>query len=222
MPSFSLTLEIDTGSLRTILEAGEKIVVVKAPGESGTQVAWVAFAPFANNLVSWTSEYALYVRRTQGSVVTTVTTDFPTPSGVAFKLDESGQLRLTERKDFPPVGTYRAFNELSGASDLRFGLVQQVSVNAVIGTERINAQFVPDHQMADFTPDETVIVWLQSNVSVGDTVTIPPAVGASLGAETKSSTVMSRSTEIRFGGGIASATYKYDASVGGFVPASQE
>lgn len=221
MPSYSLTLEIHDESLRTILEIGEKIVVVKAPAGSDSQVAWAVFQPFASNQLVWTSDYALYARRDEGIIVAMTTTAFPTPSGVAYKFSASGELTLTDPKDYPPAGSYRVFNESgdTGASNLRFGLVQQVSAYGENGQNRINAQIIPNQQLADFTPDETVIVWLQSNVSAGDTVLIPPAVGASLAAPT--STVISRSTEIRFGGAVASATYKYDASAGGFVPAGQ-
>lgn len=221
MPSFSLTLEIDEASLRTILEVGEKVVLVKAPADGDSQVAWAVFQPFENNQVVWASDYALYARRDGGVVIAMTTTEYPTPSGVAYKFSAGGVLTLTDAKDYPPEGTYRLFNESgdSGASDLRFGLVQRLSANGEKAENRINAQIVPNQQLADFTPEETVIVWLQSNVSVGDTLRIPPAVGASLAAPT--STVMSRSTEVRFGGAVASAVYKYDPSVGGFVPGGQ-
>jgi hypothetical protein len=64
MPSFSLTLEIDPQSLQTLLEVGENVVVVKAPGGSTSQVVWVALSPFENNQVVWTSDYALGCNRT--------------------------------------------------------------------------------------------------------------------------------------------------------------
>lgn len=218
MPSFLLTLEIDEKSLKTILEVGERIVVVKAPAGSDSQVAWAVFQPIESNQVLWASDYAVYARREDETVVYMTTTGYPTPSGVAYKFSGNTGLALTDPSEYPPEGTYRVFNE-SGASNLRFGLVQKVSANGASSENRINAQIIPDHQLADFTPDETVIVWLQSNVSVGDTVLIPPAVGAILAAP--ASDVASRSTEIRFGGSVTSAAYEYDPSVAGFVPAGQ-
>lgn len=219
MPSFSLTLEIETQDLKRIMDAGEQLVVVKAPGDgSGSQVAWVAFRPFQANAVRWAPDYALYARRQTGEVVAILTTEFPTPSGVAYKLGASG-FQPTAESLYPPPGTYRAFNELDDDPTLEFGLVQEVDVNGTTGRERIDAQIIPVHQLADFTPDETVIVWLQSNVAVGDVVPIPPPVGATPLADT--TTVKSRSTEIRFGGSVVEATYEYDSSVGGFVPSGQ-
>jgi hypothetical protein len=220
MPSYSLKLEFDAQTLQTLWEADEKVVLVKSPPASGSSgsgsgVVWVAFAPFENNVVTWEEEYAIYASQTGSLVTTTVTTGFPTASGIAFKFNGTG-FQETSSNEFPPTGTYRVFNEAANASSYQFGLVQKVIANGGVETQPINAVVIPENQLADFTPVPAVIAWMQSNVSVGETVPIPPPVQATSPVEEV--TMMSRSTEIQFGGAVTSVTYKYDSSAGGFVP----
>jgi len=65
MPTYTLSIPIDPASLKTIYASNEKLTLVKQTDPSQAEVAWVAFAPFENNTVTWSEQYAVSAAQTK-------------------------------------------------------------------------------------------------------------------------------------------------------------
>lgn len=209
MADYQLTLEIAEQDLPVILQAGERIIVVRAFSDAPSNVAWIAVTPLSSsNVVSWTDAYAIYASNTVGDITTTVTTPAGVPSGTYFTLSEEGLEGPFTGPDTPEPGAFRAINRLDGKDSITLGMAQVAGTPGALNP--INATVVPANQLATWTPVPTVYVWLASGIAAGAAVTVPP-VGAP-GTRTASS----RSTRIDFAQRVR-ARCRYNFSLGVFV-----
>lgn len=219
MPTYTLQLVIDSTDLSTILQAGENIVLAKAFSDSPSNVAWLSFAPFVNNSVSWQDQYGMYgaVTMSSGQINPQSTTSMGIASGMYYNFGPTTPVFTGPfpGQDAPGPGSFRVFNLLPPASypSFVFGLTQSATVNGAAAVAcPATAQVVPANQFATFTPLETVYVWLQSGVAAGAVIAVPPLSGLSLQAT-------SRATKVQFAG-ASSLTYVYSSASGAFVPAA--
>ncbi len=219
MPTYMLTLVFNPSDLQTIYAAGEQVVIARRFSDSESNVAWLCFKPFETNVVGWEDQYGLYASQTSGMVTMSAKTGDDIPSGTYYNMTSSGFEGPFSGDGAPPPDSYRAFNQMTDYPVFGFGVIQAASVNgAKVEAGPATAVEVPMSQFATFTPVETLYVWLQSNVAAGDKVAVPPP-GRNLAAAQVGS-VSSPSTEIRFGGGVVSLAYRYDAKTATFLPAS--
>jgi hypothetical protein len=199
MPNYTLNVDFDPGELAPIYAANEQVTIVKQ-SRDGKPVAWVAFVPFQNNTVTWKDSYALYASNTlaeSGAIISQLSNTAASP-GLQYAFAEGKFDSGTPDSDLPP-NTYDIVNQMAGFNELTFGLAQDVQVNGTAQPNHpINAQIVPLHQSAQFTPLDKITVFLQSNVQSGMVLT----------------TVKSASIELSFGGATTSRTLSYRAGSG--------
>lgn len=215
--TYTLTLTISAQDLATIYQTGENIVLAKAFSDSTSNMAWLSFRPFEANQVSWTEECGLYASRQENAVQIEVATKIDIPSGEYFNYVNDNFEGPFKGEGAPPAGSYRVFNQDAGMS-VDFGMFQQASFNGQenAGSPTISVN-IPNQQLATFTPRAAVYVWLQSGVTSGSPVQVPPPANGAGDAHKLPQSVSSRSTLVEFGTSTR-LTYRYDSSVGVFVP----
>ncbi|HYG64979.1 MAG TPA: hypothetical protein VEL74_20520 [Thermoanaerobaculia bacterium] len=218
MPSYTLQLMISAQDLTTLRQAGESIVIARAFSGSSPNVAWVSFAPFSSNTVTWDDAYGLFASPAQssGTIQILSQTSGTAASGMYYNFADASFSGPFSGASAPGAGSFRVFNQMPSSqyTALGFGMLQSATVNgSALPARPANLDIVPAMQFSTFTPLNTVYVWLQSGVSSGDIVTLPPlSMGAALA-------VSSRATKVQFSG-TSSLSYVYESSVGAFVPAN--
>lgn len=219
MTVYTLNLNFNQSDLDAI--SGEKVVIARAFSDSESNVTWVCFQPLLNNQINWDDNYGLYLAVAQSSGSLQMNGSLPVGiiSGASYRLDPSGIFSGPfTGQGTPAAGSYRVVNEMPSTDHpfLFFGLTQGVNVNnAEIAPGPANVARIPANQFGTFTPLDAVYVWVQSNVSPGEIIELPPAAdgfkGPVFGTVSSFSTLIQLSTP-------STVVYKYSARVGGFVP----
>ncbi len=204
MPSYSLNIDIDPKDLPDILKAYQMVTIVKQTNSSSNpMVAWVAFSPLAKNTMAWTENYALYASESQiqaGATIQEMTDTIATP-GLQYAFSE-GVFGTPTPVDLPP-NTYEVSNQFGTTPEsLLFGLAQSVQVNGSASVNNpIGAMEILNGEVGQFTPLETIQVFLQANVSTSMFV----------------GSVTSTPLSLKYGGSAISYTILWEPSVGQFV-----
>lgn len=165
MGQYQLNFTIDAAGVSQINQSGQLVTIVKSvspAGTGGTTVAWLAFAPLEQDIVTWDESYFIYATTTEIESGATITMTSVTADAVVFD-----QVYTLESGAFSgaPGGTsdtYVAQNSNGGT--LSFGLSQQANVNGTTVTAPINAIPVLNNETVSFTPEVTVTIFL-SNVT---------------------------------------------------------
>jgi hypothetical protein len=204
MPNYSLNIDISATDLPTILKAGQQVTIVKQPnGPSSLMVAWVAFGPLENNTVAWTENYALYASESQIQAGATIAmmTDSPATPGQQYVLTQGGVFAPPTPVQLPP-NTYAVLNQFgTNPESLTFGLAQTIQVNGTASPDNpIGAMQVLNEETGQFTPLETISVFLQANVSTSMFI----------------GSVTSQPLSLTYGQ-VSSYTVAWDAAIGQFV-----
>jgi len=205
MSKYLLKVLIDPETVKFFSDNNQKIVIVKKVNNgdpSTANVAWVTFTPFEVNTVIWEDIYGLYSSYTElqgnASIVKSSYVLASTKNTYPF---ESGIFSSPVLDSSISDNTYEVLNKMSEYEYLTFGLAQNVQVNGLsYEGNPINATSVLPNQVASFTPNERIYIFMQSNID--NAVLI--------------SGVTSTELDIDFTG-KSEVTIKYDNSIGGFV-----
>lgn len=159
MTTYSLNIDIDDGDLSAILNAGQRVTLVKSVGSSPSNVAWVSFQPFKSNTVTWTANYVIY--GTPASIRPGTAIAMTSRTGVA----REGVLYTFTEGQFTPApggapGWYGVQN--NQANGISFGLAQQARINGTAALAPLNAVPVLMNEQAMFQVVERVSVCLTS------------------------------------------------------------
>ncbi len=205
MPSFTLNVEFNSSDLSTILAAKERVVILKTPVIAEQSVVWVAFSPFEANEVSWEDDYAVYASQSEtlnGAVIKRMAEQQAEPQ-MWYPFKEGAFGPPVKAANIGP-GEYGIRNQQFDVPALTFGMAQAAQVNGeVVHYQPLNAQTVLRGQEAVFTPEDSIAVALMARVESGFVI----------------SEVSGTPIVLKFGGGVVSATIKYDGETGRFVAA---
>lgn len=209
---FTLIAEIDAADLKVILEADERLVLVKNIG-SGRTVAWAAPLPLMRTQFEWGSGYSLFASASPSRVGTplTISADTKAEGGCAYPFTAIGFGAGQPQSGLGP-DQYRVDNRVPATQSaaLLFGLAQTIVVNgnATPAAAPLNAETVPAMQATIQDAADSVTIYLQSGIAAGQIVTLPSAFA-------KSS--MSGTLVVPFTAGVTTRTVKYSAQLGRFM-----
>lgn len=212
---FTLIAEIDAADLKVILEAEERLVLVKNIG-SGRTVAWAAPVPLLRTQFEWGSGYSLFASASPSRVGTplAVSADTKAEGGCAYPFTAAGFGAGQPHGGLGP-DQYRVDNRVpvTQSAALLFGLAQTIVVNgnASPAALPLNAETVPAMQSTIQDAADSVTIYLQSGIAASQIVVLPSAFA-------KSS--MSGTLVVPFAAGVATRTVKYSAQLGRFMLAS--
>jgi hypothetical protein len=183
--NFELSIAIDPAGLAQINSAYQYVTITRAVNAFAASaaalnnasalpysVAWLAFTPYQNNVVTWTDACNLYASTTTGTVNTVITVNSATTAALAGQswTFQNGQFVL------PVAGSGSAYSVTNAAANgLSFGLLAAAVVNGTSINAPMNLQPALLNETAQFTPSETVSIFL-SSVSAAGTV-IPNVSG---------------------------------------------
>jgi len=162
---FEIDITIDQTGVEQINSSGQKVTLVQSvvsdPLETGNlPIAWLAFSPLEQNVVSWQENYYIYATTTQVQSGATIQMTSQT-SGAA----QEGFLYTFANGIFTGAAgggadTFNAKNAMSSAFGM--GLAQQAMVNNVQTFAPLNVSTVLANENASFTPEITLSVFLSS------------------------------------------------------------
>jgi hypothetical protein len=182
MPMFTLNINIDGPGLKDIAGSGQRVTLTKKPrsfvelkergahaNQNSVIVAWQAFQPFEFNVVTWDESYSLYATTTPldtGNIIAlNAVTDAPAIPGFIYAFTGG-----------PPNGspgegnTFNLSNQMSSGS-FSFGLAQIATVNdSPSEWVPLNASPMLFNETAEFTPTDTVYIFLSSCGSNGTVI----------------------------------------------------
>ncbi|WP_346355301.1 hypothetical protein [Azotosporobacter soli] len=204
MANYTLKALIDNETVKKFNMLNQRVIIVKEAEGSGADVAWVTFAPFEINSVSWEEAYGVYASCSE-------------MEGKA-KIEKSSYAQASEKQSYafangifePPVtdttlgdNMYEIKNNMTDPDILTFGLAQDVVANGVTYEGNpINAVQVLSNESATFTPHERISIFMQSDLDDGMVI----------------SRIKSQALLLDFAK-QADIVIKYDPAVGGFVKA---
>lgn len=131
MAQHTLTLTFTDDQLKNLDARGLQVVLLQ--GTAAAQplpVAWIVFAPFPNNIVTWQDAYGLYAASgsvQQGSVLDALDSTPRTAENWAYAFTADGYLQAQPAT--PPPHTYQVVNNCQKESRFVFGLTQDVTVD---------------------------------------------------------------------------------------------
>lgn len=201
MPKYQLNITFEQEDLPTVLDAKEKVTIVKQTN-SDSKVAWVTFSPFLHNNVKWEDNYSLYCSNSeiQSGAVITKLSDISASSGLTYNFNKGVFADPYPDNTLPP-NSYGLKNSMAEYKSLVFGLAQDIVVNnQAVPNHPISATEVPYSHTTSFTPYEIVEVYLEANISSSMVVT----------------TTRSKAIVVKFGGEISEITLKYNRTTGEF------
>lgn len=190
-----LTISIQAADLATILAAGEMVTIVAgvdaivtsalAADTAGGAVVWLAFSPFSSNQVSWSpQDFQLYAANAAQPGLPLQVLSQSTAAEAAFLPFKAGAFQASVGT--LPSGTYGVENNQAGAQSMVFGLALNAIVNDVASPAGpMNASLVPLNQNAQFSPNGTIQVFLQTGTansmvlknSIADVAAYPVGAG---------------------------------------------
>lgn len=204
MSKYTLKALISPEMVKQFNQLKQKVIIVKETGGVYTDVAWVTFAPFEINTVTWEQTYGVYASCSEMAGNT--------------KIEKSSYAKASEKQCYtfnngifePPVtdtsladNMYEVRNHMLIPNQLTFGLAQDVVANGIsYEGNPINAVQILSNESATFTPHEKIRIFMQSNLDDGMVLT----------------RIKSQALDLDFVK-QANIIIKYDPSVGGFVKA---
>lgn len=227
--TYTLNVQINKNDLETINLANQKVVLLKVVPDGQHKIAWVTFVPFEQNQVTWDNAYYLYASLTKPVEDKKITVNSNTAAQARYEYTFTSGLSFSKGQYNSQLGDgqYEVGNQVPSDQQpwLTFGMAQTCTVNSK-ETEimPINAEVVPALQFATFTPTETVLIFLASNIEEGvvhnnviinfDFTAAESAKIPSWGSEKE---VESVATEVSFSPANQTITVVYSASLGKFI-----
>lgn len=217
-------MNFNANDLKTIEKADEKVVLIKVVPDGKNKIAWVTFKPFQKNQVTWDNAYYLYASLTDPVEDNQIRVNSSTPAQARYDYTFNSDNSFSIGQHNPKLGDgqYGIVNDMPSDQEpcLTFGMAQTCSVNSKENVIKpINAEVVPALHFAKFTPSETVLIFLASDVresAVHNNVMIGlPAAGS-----TKISSLdaaESVATALSFSSANQTITVVYSASLGKFI-----
>ena len=180
---FQLNITISSAGLTQIINAGQSVTIVRTTSAfvmtsanlekavaltPSWSVAWLAFQPYANNIITWTDACNLFASTTTAALNEIITVSASTTAA------QAGQTWTFSQGQFSLATTgsgasYFATNQASNG--LSFGLLAAASVNETSVNAPLNLQAVLYNQTATFTPTESVTIFLST--AAGNGAVIP-------------------------------------------------
>jgi hypothetical protein len=206
---YSLTMSFTNADLERIHASASNVVVSKPLIDGAANVAWIVYAPFPKNFLSWDEQYGIYASNAEIANGTPLIQNALTdPAQVGLSYTMSATAAITG----PATGgTPGAFSILNGYTNpdkgyLTFGLTQGATVNSETRPpSALSAAMIMLNSTAVMIPDSAVYLWLQPNLSSNTVVT----------------TVTSPTTKILLSATSPSANLKYDSHSGTFITDGQ-
>jgi hypothetical protein len=202
MATYNLKALIDSETVKLFNQLKQKIVIVKMGKDGSTELAWVTFAPFEINVVSWEQIYGLYASysETQGKA-RVLKSSYTLASEKQIYPFENGVFSVPQPDSTLGENTYEVSNKMQDYPCLVFGLAQDVVANGVsYEGNPINATKVLSNESATFTPHERIRIFMQSDIDDGMVI----------------SRIKSQSLDLDFTT-QSDIAIKYDKAVGAFV-----
>jgi hypothetical protein len=138
MPTYKLRLHFNPNDLRLLISNGYNVAIVKDVGDLNFNppVAWLAFRPREDTLVTWEEEYGIYSSLTTiepgASIQILSTTGIPASQGKIYELNSSGKFGLPQdgEAEGVSVDVYQVYNQYDTPSHfLALGLYQSANVD---------------------------------------------------------------------------------------------
>lgn len=171
MPNYQLTINFSVSDFMPLQQAAKQLVICKTVnGSAGPSIAWITFSPSIQNDLSWAENYLLYASNSnvlEGSLITPLE---QSPAIATHQLPFTSSARF----DSPtpdvslPAQSYGVVNLDTTQRATCFGLAQAATLSGTeLEASPINASLVPPNQHAIFQPQETIQVFLASNIAPG-------------------------------------------------------
>lgn len=170
--NYGLNIIIDSDSTERINRNNQKVTIVKQTNSSiqtANSVAWLTFAPYQDNEVTWEEQYGVYATKTelQNGAVIRKTSDREATDSYLYTFKNNVFDGGTSGKI--STGIFGVENE-SGDNEVKFGLTQMANVNGTIVTSPLNIMPVMNNQTGTFEPIETVYIFLSSSENNGTVI----------------------------------------------------
>lgn len=166
MPTYKLTIQIDNTGLNTLNAASQLVTIVKETNPTTMPVAWLAFHPEENNVITWTESYSVYASRTQiqaGAHI--ITSSVQSAAGGNTYRFSSGHFTTGTPGLLP--SQYAIFNNDTNFQLLTGGLMQQAGGTIGQVTSPLNATVIPFNNTGTYTPIETIRVFADAQSNNG-------------------------------------------------------
>jgi hypothetical protein len=136
MPTYKLRLHFNQNDLRVLISNGYSVAIAKYLEDPfNPSVAWLAFRPRADNVVTWEEEYGIYSSQTTiepgARIEIRSTTGVPASRGKVYVLNSSGKFDPPQDGGpGAPADMYLVRNEYDNPGHpLAFGLYQSANVD---------------------------------------------------------------------------------------------
>jgi len=162
MPTYQLSIQIDSEGLNILNEAGQFVTMVKSVSP-GTLVVWVSFRPLGANIVTWSETYSVYASTSPilyGAQIMAQSTQ-PAVGGYTYTLS-GGQFDNGEPRLLPTmVGVMNDDPDfrVDGVQLITSGIYQEAIVNGALTVSPLNAVGIPYRELTTFMPTEKVQVF---------------------------------------------------------------
>jgi peptidoglycan hydrolase-like protein with peptidoglycan-binding domain len=205
MMEFTLNVAFTQQQLQMLYATGTNVVVAKPTGGYNPNVAWQVIRPMQSNKLTWKEEYGIYVSSTNVQNGATLYQLSSVPVGALMnKLYTFEPNAFISGPNSGGVqGGFALNNMYLGKPYMTAGLYQDATVNGtdIIGNA-ISATPVLMQSTVVMTPDTTLYIWLQSQITGNMVVT----------------RITSPMTRLSFGGSVPEISVAYDSNSGTFVP----
>lgn len=218
MTTYSLTLQIDATDLPALLAAGEQVVLARQFADAGNTVAWAALPPVQHRLVTWDDDYSLFASDTPNSVGNVISIASSTPATLRcdYRLDAVGFQGPTPDAALGP-DSVQITNAMpaTAAPAVLLGLAQAYGVDGGASGPPLplNAQSVPALQVAQFTRQQNLWVYVASGRVTG-MITPPPL----LNDASREKEIVSSALLLPFDATRPNRTVRYSSLLGHFYP----
>ena len=177
-------------------------------------MTWLVFDPFEYNIAEWEETYGIYISTQQslinGRVLIKAGQVDPALDAAYYIFDSSASFKGPFiGPGAPGAGAYRVKNEMPNTKfpALVFGLEQQAEVNGIKEKAAMNyASLIPAFLQDTFTPQNTIIVWLQKDYT----------------SATYISNINGNATYVHFEGALNKVSLVYDPKTGFFIPSKSK
>lgn len=166
---YTLNIQFNKDDLSLIYQAKQKIVLIQEIQNGLNQVIWSVFSPFENNQATWDDSFYVYASPStaiENNLIEGISTKAASPQNTYTFNKELvfSDGKLNSNLSFTE---YQAVNNVpySQSPALTFGLAQSITTNNITNqAQPINAATVLSNQRATFTPKNTILIFLSSNL----------------------------------------------------------
>jgi hypothetical protein len=198
--AYRLEIEIDEADLAAFRDGAQRVVVAKSLGNARPNIAWLAWAPSARNVVTWDELYAVYaaeIPSSQGTVPLIVALVQPARDALLYSFSGEAFAVPGDGPDILP-GHYDVRNDAPFAASI--GLAQSAVINGEPVLSPLHGVVLPPGLTADFTGGSRVYVWADSGLASGAVIAAIPREAA----------------VVAFGAEHDAARYRYDGMTKSF------